>query len=671
MKSNQTVTIDNKQVPIEGERNLLELIRKAGIEIPTFCYHSEMSIYGACRLCMVDIEGMGMVPSCSTLPRAGMVVKTSTPQIRKTRKMILELLLASHQGDCQTCPKGDDCKLLALATRLGVKDIRFKRTGKNLPLDLSSPSIARDPNKCILCGDCVRMCSEIQGVGAIGFANRGANSIVTPCFGREIATVECVDCGQCTKVCPTGALTIKSDTDDVLKMIQDESKYVVAAIAPAVRVAIGEEFGMESGANAVGKLIATLKLMGFDAVYDVSYSADLTIVEEATEFLHRVDKGENLPMFTSCCPAWVKFMEQYYSDYAANLSTCRSPQQMLGSLAKEMLPGMLGKDRKDIVFVSVMPCTAKKFEAKRPEFKSAEEPDVDYVITTHELSRLIKEEGIMFAEMEPEAFDMPYGFNTGGGIIFGNSGGVSEAAIRYAGEKLTGKKSEDYIIREVRGEEGIREVEYDFNGTKVKMAVVSGLGNAREVMNNIKAGKAQYDFVEMMACPSGCINGGGQPVSADRLVRKKRTEALYRTDKMLQLHKPQENPYIKDLYDTLLGVPGSSTAHDLLHTHYHARSRIKSDRTETVPETVAETVANKLPVSICFGTGCFIRGSQKLLSQLTQFISQNKLEDKVTLGATFCFEKCDRGPVVKIGDELITHCTRLKAVEALTQKLHL
>ncbi|MFH1880376.1 MAG: [Fe-Fe] hydrogenase large subunit C-terminal domain-containing protein, partial [Bacillota bacterium] len=462
-----------------------------------------------------------------------------------------------------------------------------------------------------------------------------------------------------------GALTIKSDTDDVLKAIQDKSKYVVAGIAPAVRVAIGEEFGLESGANTVGKLVATLKMMGFDAVYDVSYTADLTIVEEANEFLSRASKGENLPLFTSCCPAWVKFMEQYYSDFAKNMSTCRSPQQMLGSLAKETLPDMLHMDRKDIVFVSVMPCTAKKFEARREEFKAAESPDVDFVVTTHELSRLIKEQGILFSEMEPEAFDMPYGFNTGGGIIFGNSGGVSEAVVRYAGEKLSGKKSDDYIIREVRGEDGIREVEYDFSGTKVKMAVVSGLGNARKVMNDIKEGKKRYDFVEMMACPSGCINGGGQPVSADRLARKKRTEALYRTDKMLQLHKPQDNPYIKDLYDNLLGVPNSHKAHELLHTHYHARSRIKSDRIEQ------PAVTDTLPVSICFGTGCFIRGSQKLLSQLTQFISQNNLEDRVTLGATFCFESCDKGPVVKIGDEMITHCTRLKAVEALTQKLHL
>lgn len=665
MKNNQTVTIDNRQVPIEDERNLLELIRKAGVEIPTFCYHSEMSIYGACRLCMVEVEGMGLVSSCSTLPTPGMVVKTSTPEIRKTRRMILELLLASHQGDCQTCAKGADCKLLALATRLGVKDVRFKKSGRNLPLDLSSPSIARDPNKCILCGDCVRMCSEIQGIGAIGFAGRGASSVVTPCFGREIATVECVDCGQCTKVCPTGALTIHSDTDDVLRAIQDGSKYVVAAVAPAVRVAIGEDFGLETGANAVGKLVATLKMMGFDAVYDVSYSADLTIVEEATELLNRVGKNENMPMFTSCCPGWVKFMEQYYSDYSKNLSTCRSPQQMLGSLAKEMLPEHLKRDRKDIVFVSVMPCTAKKFEAKREEFKTAEEPDVDYVITTHELSRLIKEQGIQFNEMEPEAFDMPYGFNTGGGVIFGNSGGVSEAAIRFVGEKLSGKKSDDYIIREVRGEEGIREVEYDFSGTKLKMAVVSGLGNVRKVMEDIKKGVKHYDFVEMMACPSGCVNGGGQPVSANKLVRKKRTEALYRTDKMLQLHKSQENPYIKDLYDNLLGVPGSHTAHELLHTHYHARSRIKSDRIDQPRKTGA------LPISICFGTGCFIRGSQKLLTQLTQFITLNHLEDKVSLGATFCFESCDRGPVVKIGDELITQCTRLKAVEALTRKLEL
>ena len=481
-----TVTIDGRDVPIEGERNLLELVRKAHIELPTFCYHSELSIYGACRLCLVQVEGRGIMGACSTPPEPGMQIRTSTLEIREIRRITLELLLANHEGSCPTCTKSADCKLQALARRLGVEKVRFKALHQPAPVDDSSPSIIRDPNKCVLCGDCVRVCNEIQGIGAIDFAYRGSQAAVLPAFGKNLGDVECVNCGQCAAFCPTGALTPKPEIEGVWKALNDPKKKVVAQIAPAVRVALSECFGATPGEDTTGRMVAAIKALGFAAVYDTSFTADLTVIEEATEFLQRKTKGERLPQFTSCCPAWVKYAEQYYPELLPNLSSCKSPQQMFGSLAKDILPKQMGVMRQDLVVVSIMPCTAKKFEARRPEFAPDGERDVDFVLTTQELGRMIQEAGLDFRAMEPESLDMPLGFHTGAGVIFGNSGGVSEAVLRYAVEKVLGKPLDKVDFPQVRGEGGLREAAFTLNGTTVKIAIVHGLANAKIVADKVK-----------------------------------------------------------------------------------------------------------------------------------------------------------------------------------------
>jgi len=660
----KTLLINHKPVPIEGERNLLEVIRKANIDLPTFCYHSELSIYGACRLCMVEVEGMGLVPACSTEPREDMRVKTHTDEIRRMRKMIVELLLADHDKQCATCVKGPACQLQNLARRLGVDTVRFEATKPLKPKDTSSVSLIRDPNKCVLCGDCVRACEEIQTVGAIDFAYRGAEAAVLPSFGKDLDSVECVYCGQCARVCPTGAIVPNPVNDQVWRAIHDPQKTVLAQIAPAVRVAVGESFGLAPGTTATGQLVAALKSMGFSKVYDTSFTADLTVIEEANEFIGRMEKGEKLPQFTSCCPAWIKFAEQYYPDYIGNLSSCRSPQQMFGSLCKAAMTEE-GMDRDDVVVVSIMPCTAKKYEAARPEFGAGGSPDVDYVLTTQELARMIEEAGLAFNDLEPESFDMPFGFKTGAGVIFGSSGGVSEAVLRYATEKLTGARSEQYEFRMVRGEEGLREAVIEIGNTKVSLAIVHGLSNARKLIARIDAGEVSYDLIEVMACPGGCVGGAGQPVSADREARQKRAKGLYANDKMLQLHKPQENPCITELYENTLSKPGSKAAHRLLHTGYQTRKRIESDGVSLN----APAPQKKLDISVCFGTGCYLRGSQKLLSEITGYIEDNDLTSYIEIKATFCFERCTRGPVVRIGDDVIERCTLEKAAAAIKRQM--
>jgi len=665
MKNKNTMIIDNMEIPIEGERNLLEVIRKAKIDLPTFCYHSEMSIYGACRLCMVDIEGKGLQPSCSTMPQAGMVVKTNTAEILTMRKMIVELLLASHIGDCPTCSKGASCQLQSLAQRMGVSTVRFEKKKDAKPIDTSSLSILRDPNKCVLCGDCVRMCNEIQEVGAIHFAFRGSETQVAPSFNKDLGEVECVNCGQCARVCPVGALVPKSNKDLVWRALQTEGKHVVVQVAPAVRVAIGEEFGFDPGTISTGKMVAALKRMGFKAVYDTSYTADLTIIEEANEFITRYNAGEKIPQFSSCCPGWVKYAEQYYPDYLPNVSSCRSPQQMFGSLCKKQLVEQDKIPADDIVMVSVMPCTAKKYEAAREEFAGKYGRDVDVVITTQELALMIKEMGLNFGQLEQASFDMPYGFKTGGGVIFGNSGGVTEAVIRYAGEELSGKKTDEYEVKAVRGEEGIREANVTIGDITLNFAIVSGLGNAKKVMEDVKAGVVDYDFVEVMACPGGCINGGGQPVSLDKDAMKKRTAGLYDTDKMLQLHKPQDNPFIAEVYEKLLKAPNSHVAHELLHTTYQNRRRINADDV-TLGDNHAE---DALKVSICFGTSCFVKGSQKILKEITRHMKENSIEDKLEIQATFCYEKCDRGPVVRVGEKILEKCDSKTAIKEIMKQL--
>lgn len=569
---NKSLTIDGMDVPINGERNLLELIRKADIELPTFCYHSDLSVYGACRLCLVDIDGRGIQGACSTPPEPGLKIKTHTQELREIRRIAIELLLANHDQKCPTCLKSSACQLKAVARQLGVREVRFKSVHQPQPLDTSSVSVLRDPNKCILCGDCVRYCAEVQSVGAIDFAYRGHDAAVLPAFGQGLGEGECVNCGQCAAVCTTGALTPHPEIEPVWRALNDPTKFVVAQVAPAVRVAIGEEFGYEAGTATSGQMVAALKRLGFARVYDTSFAADLTVIEEANEFLKRKLKGEKLPQFTSCCPGWVKFAEQYFPDLLPHLSSCKSPQQMLGALCKELLPREVGRDRKDIVVVSIMPCTAKKYEAKRPELAHDGNPDVDHVLTTQELARMIDETGLRYQKLRPESYDMPMGFKTGAGVIFGNSGGVSEAVLRYAAEKVSGETLRSPDFHAVRGEDGMRLATIEIDGTTLKLAVVHGLKNARTLADKVRRGKSNLDLIEVMACPGGCIGGAGQPVSRDATVRQRRTRGIYDVDKNLDLHKPQENHFVNDLYQRHLGDIGGHRAHHLLHTCYTPRA---------------------------------------------------------------------------------------------------
>ena len=672
MKNNNYIEIDGIRVKYENEKNILDLCRKVDIEIPTFCYHSELSVYGACRLCLVDVEGMGVVASCSVPPAAGMKIKTNTAEIREIRKTNLELLLANHHIDCPGCVRSDNCKLQDLTRRLGVEENRFKKTDKTAPIDDFSPSITRDPNKCVLCGDCVRACKEVQTVGAIDFTKRGAQTVVEPAFGKDLSKSECVYCGQCVSICPTGALSVKSDKEKVWKEIHDEDKVVIAQIAPAVRVAIGEEFGQEAGTINVGQMVAALKRMGFDHVYDTSFAADLTIFEEATEFIERKTRGEKLPLFSSCCPGWVKFAEQYYPSLLPNLSSCKSPQQMFGSLAKEILPDILGIDRDKIVMVSIMPCTAKKFEAKRPEFQAEGQPDVDYVLTTTEIARMIAETGLKFTKLAPESFDLPLGFKTGGGVIFGNSGGVSEAVLRFAYEKLSGESLSNVDFHEVRGSEGLREVYMKLGKTHLSLAVVHSLKNARRICKEVMEGKSKYDFIEVMSCPGGCVVGGGQPVSFDQDFREKRTQGIYNADKMLQLHKPQENPYVNEIYKKYLEGPGSEKAHELLHTTYKTRRRVFGEFINLLKNEQSVT-----EVKVCIGTNCFVQGSQDILRKLMNFIEESSLQENVSIehldeqtnvNATFCLESCEDAPVVMVDNALIKKATFEKVRNAILKK---
>ena len=637
------VSVEGRQVAIESEKNLLELIRKAGIEIPTFCYHSELSVYGACRLCLVDIDGMGVQASCSIEPKDGMKIKIHTPQIREIRRTNIELLLASGHHNCTTCVKTGYCKLQDIARKLGVKELRFKESCEQRPRNTHSHSIVRDPEKCILCGDCIRMCSEVQGIGVIDFANRGSKTQVLPTFGKDLDEVECVNCGQCVRICPTGALSSKSEVSQIWQDIWSPDKKVAVQIAPAVRVALGEMYGLKEGENTTGLIVSALRLLGFDYVYDTSYSADLTIFEEATEFLRRFEKGENMPLFTSCCPAWVKHAEHCYPELLENISTCKSPQQMLASAIKESYVKAGGK-RAEISVVSVMPCTAKKFEAKRSEFSKDGDFDVSNVLTTMELARMIDEKGIKFNELEPGAFDMPFGFKTGAGVIFGTAGGVTEAVIRYVMGIVAPSADYKPLCKVLHGDKNLKELELEVGGKKVRIAAVNGLKNARDLINNIKEGKKQYDFIEIMACPGGCVGGAGQPVVNSGKNVKKRALGLYDVDAQNQLHKPQDNHYIAKMYEDMVGEVGGHKAHELFHTHYQSRKRIK------LKPASAE---GKTHIKVCFGTSCVLKGAKKLVEEIRSYARENNLNARINVTPSFCYEKCTRGPVVKINDTVI------------------
>lgn len=554
------MTINNRKVAFDDEKNVLSVIRKSGIDLPTFCYHSELSTYGACRMCVVEDDRGKIFASCSEVPRAGMVIYTNTPRLQHHRKMILELLLSAHCRDCTTCRKNGVCTLQNLAKQLGVSYIRFENNKPVLPLDESSDCIVRDPNKCILCGDCVRTCDEIQGLGILDFAYRGSKMRVMPAFNKNLSETECVGCGQCRVVCPTGAITIKQNIQPVWLALADKNVRVVAQIAPAVRIAVGDKFGIPKGENTLGQLVAALRRMGFDEIYDTNFGADLTVMEEAKEFVERLEAGENLPLFTSCCPAWVKFCENKYPKLRKHISTCRSPQEMFGAVIKEEAR-MNKEDTRKTMVVSIMPCTAKKAEILRPEHYTDGEQNVDLVLTTTEITRMIKEAGIDLAQMPSEALDMPFGLSSGAGAIFGVTGGVTEAVLRRLVDSSAVEDLEKISFTGIRGTQGIKEAVVDFHGRELRLAVVNGLRNADELLKKITSGEVHYDFVEVMACKRGCMAGGGQPVPIGPRTKAARFEGIYKIDNVAQIKRSNENPIIQSLYSGLL----KGKEHKLLH----------------------------------------------------------------------------------------------------------
>ena len=559
MQLDNFIEIDGKLVKIEGERNLLEVISKSGIKLPVFCYHSDLSIYGACRMCMVGDEKGRMMAACSTVPRGGMIIKTNTARLRKYRKGILELLLASHCRDCTTCENSGKCTLQELAVQFGITNVRFNNDKTNKVIDDSSPSIIRDSSKCILCGDCVRECNEVQKVGAIDFAHRGSNATISTAFNKPIADSLCVNCGQCAAHCPTGAIIVRDDSSKVLDMIDDPEVFVTCEIAPAVRVGIGKELGLELGDNTMGKITAVLHRIGVDKVFDTATGADLTVIEEAGEFVERVQNGGTLPLLTSCCPAWVSYVEKKYPEMLPNISTCRSPMSMFSAVVKEYYKDKLPEGKTKHYHFALMPCTAKKFEAKRDEFEGV----TNDVITTQELIKIIKESGIMFNEIEPESVDMPFGTASGAGVIFGVTGGVTEAVLRKVANDNSRKALAQIEYVGVRGMEDVKEAVIPFGDRELHIAVVSGLANASKLIEGVKKGELNYDLIEVMACRGGCISGAGQPYISHRH-REKRGEGLYRSDRESSVKCSQDNRILGDLYDFVM----KDKIHELLHVNY-------------------------------------------------------------------------------------------------------
>ena len=571
--------INGVDVQAPAGSTILEAARLNSIEIPTLCFLKEINEIGACRICVVEVKGARtLVTSCVYPINEGMEVWTSSPKVLESRKKTLQLLLSNHDRKCLSCVRSGNCELQQLCRAYGVDDESYYDGERTVSeLDCSAAHMVRDNAKCILCRRCTSTCEKIQGIGVIGANGRGFKTHIGSQFAMGLGETSCVSCGQCIAVCPVGAIYEKDRTQEIFDAIADPKKHVVVQVAPAVRAALGEEFGYEIGTDVEGKLAASLRRLGFDKVFDTNFSADLTIMEEATEFVHRVQNGGKLPMITSCSPGWIKYCEHYFPDMIENLSSCKSPQQMFGATAKSYYAEKEGIPKEDMVVVSVMPCTAKKFEIGRDDQAANGVPDVDIAITTRELARMIKRVGIDFRNLEDEEFDLPLGLGTGAAVIFGATGGVMEAALRTAVEKLTGEELPAPDFTDVRGVQGIKEATYNVAGMEVKVAVASGLGNARTLLNMVKNGEADYHFIEIMGCPGGCVNGGGQPQQPGRVrnfvdLRAKRAEVLYNIDKNNPIRKSHENPAIIELYDTYLGEPGSHRAHELLHTTYVKRT---------------------------------------------------------------------------------------------------
>ena len=555
--------IDGQRVAFDGEKNVLAVIRKAGIDMPTFCYYSELSTFGACRMCVVEDEKGKIDTSCSMEPRDGMKIRTNTAKLLKHRRIILELLLASHCRDCTTCEKNGDCRLQTLALRFGVRKVRFGDTRPHYELDDSSPAVVRDPNKCILCGDCIRVCSEMQGMDILGFAFRGSDLQVMPAFGRKLAETNCISCGQCAAACPTGAITVYNEIGRAWRALHNPNSRVVFQIAPAVRTAVGEAFGMEPGVNSIDKLVAALKMMGAAEVYDTNFGADLTVVEESEEFLARLKNGGPFPMFTSCCPAWIKYLENENPKFLKNVSTCKSPMEMFAAVLKDQYKAKDAQDGRTTFHIAIMPCTAKKMEAARPEFTHDGAPDVDLVLTTKEIITMIKEAGIRFKELEGESPDLPFGMGTGAAAIFGTTGGVAEAVARYLLQDKSKNTLQTLQFSNLRGMDARREVELTQGDQTLRIAVVHGLVNAKKLLADIESGAEYYDLVEVMTCKTGCVGGAGQPYGLTS-VKKQRSEGLYNTDRNALIKRSEHNPLVQELLEGQL----KGRTHELLHVHY-------------------------------------------------------------------------------------------------------